>query len=179
MKIILLSLAAFLVALGAGTGAVVLRSGGNVPAADSTSTAIDSTEHGAVAVAAADSQADHGPPPSTADTLTPRTDSADAGAVAAAPPEAPVAAPIRQAPGPQPGPTPEEEARAYGQVARILVNMKPADAARILGHLSDAQVEGIFRQLGVRQTAQLMGQLPVERAAALSRRLLATTEGTR
>ena len=60
----------------------------------------------------------------------------------------------------------------YGRVAKILVNMKPAEAAAILSHLGDAQVEGVLRSVGPRQAATLLAAMPTERAAQLSRRLL-------
>jgi flagellar motility protein MotE (MotC chaperone) len=58
-------------------------------------------------------------------------------------------------------------------VARILINMKSAEAAKIMAYLGDDQVEGILRSMGVRQAAMILAQLPVERAAKLSRRLMA------
>ena len=64
------------------------------------------------------------------------------------------------------------EARSYSDVAKILVNMKPAEAGSILSRMSDENVEGILAQLGPRQAAVLLAQLPAERAAALSLRLI-------
>jgi len=68
-------------------------------------------------------------------------------------------------------------ALSYGQVARMLTNLKPAQAAQIMQYLSDDQVEGILCSLAVRQAATLLAQLPSERAAALSRRLMARAPG--
>ena len=64
------------------------------------------------------------------------------------------------------------EARSYSDVAKILVNMKPAEAGSILARMSDENVEGILAQLGPRQAAVLLAQLPSDRAAALSLRLI-------
>jgi flagellar motility protein MotE (MotC chaperone) len=63
-------------------------------------------------------------------------------------------------------------AAVYRRIARILITMKPAEAAGIMSHLTDDQVEGIVRAVGVRQAATLLAQLPTARAAALSRRLI-------
>jgi flagellar motility protein MotE (MotC chaperone) len=60
----------------------------------------------------------------------------------------------------------------YTRVAKILVNMKPAEAGAILEHLGDAQVEGVLRAVGPRQAATLLTALPAERAAQISKRLL-------
>jgi len=67
------------------------------------------------------------------------------------------------------------EVRSYGDVAKILVNMKPKDAGQILARMNDDNVEGILNTLGPRQAAVLLTQLPAERAAALSLRLIQHT----
>ena len=65
----------------------------------------------------------------------------------------------------------------YRPVARLLMNMKPADAGKVLSYLNDTQVEGILRALGARQAAVLLSQMPAERAAQLSRRLMLPAGG--
>jgi MgtE intracellular N domain len=57
-------------------------------------------------------------------------------------------------------------------VGRILVGMKPKEAADILNRMPDDEVERIVRQLNAKQVATLLTALPDDRAAFLSRRLL-------
>ena len=60
------------------------------------------------------------------------------------------------------------------QVARILSQMKPADAARLVELLGDDEVEKILRSLGAKSAALLLAHLEPQRATALTRRLLGT-----
>ncbi len=61
-------------------------------------------------------------------------------------------------------------------LAKILTNMKPADAAKVLKDLPDEQVQRLIVAMGARSAATVLAQLPPERAAALSRRLLEDPE---
>lgn len=60
------------------------------------------------------------------------------------------------------------------QVARILSQMEPADAARLVELLGDDEVEKILRSLGAKSAALLLAHLEPQRATALTRRLLGT-----
>lgn len=57
-------------------------------------------------------------------------------------------------------------------LARILTNMKPAEAAKVVRDLPDEQLEQLIVAMGPRQAASLLAQLPAERAANLSKLLL-------
>lgn len=202
MKIVLFAAGAFVTALAAGTGIAVLTAPKPVAVvADSLLAAPDSAQVAAdSAHATADSA--HAAPPVTPDPATvahgaaPRASEPATGAHGAAPragepataghaaagntaaPNAAAVKPATAAPAPPAAPpgaalaaTSNDDA-GYRQVARVLSNMKPTDAAAIVAHLSDDQLDGVLRQLGVRQAASLMGALPVERAAAMSRRMI-------
>lgn len=84
----------------------------------------------------------------------------------ATPPPAPAASPARTEKKPQ------TEVKEFKQLAKILVNMKPAEAARVIHGLSDDNVHGLLLAMGPRQAASLLAELPPERAAALGIRLL-------
>ena len=60
------------------------------------------------------------------------------------------------------------------QVARILSQMKPADAARLVELLGDDEAEKILRSLGAKPAALLLAHIEPQRATALTRRLLGT-----
>ncbi|MFB3908863.1 MAG: magnesium transporter MgtE N-terminal domain-containing protein [Candidatus Eisenbacteria bacterium] len=60
----------------------------------------------------------------------------------------------------------------YKQFAKILNNMKPADAAKLLAGFTDEQVEEILHAVGARKAADLLARLPEDRAARIGRRLL-------
>jgi hypothetical protein len=64
------------------------------------------------------------------------------------------------------------EGKELKLLAKILTNMKPADAAKVLKDLPDEQVQRLIVAMGARSAATVLAQLPPERAAALSRRLL-------
>ncbi len=64
------------------------------------------------------------------------------------------------------------EGKELKLLAKILTNMKPADAAKVLKDLPDEQVQRLIVAMGPRSAATVLSQLPPERAAALSRRLL-------
>lgn len=61
----------------------------------------------------------------------------------------------------------------YRQLARILGNMKAAEAERILEHMNDDQVASILASMGARQAATLLAAIPPARAAAIGRALVA------
>ncbi len=155
MNIGMLGGIAFVVGLGIGTGAVMMR-----PAVPPALGTVDST-----AVAGHDSTAAH--PPAAAEAAGTVSAHEDPTAVGHETPLEPSPARVPFA-ATAAAPEPEN----FTQVSKILSSMKPAEAAKILVYLSDDQVEGILRSLGVRQAAQMLTQLPTERAAALSRRLL-------
>lgn len=97
-----------------------------------------------------------------------------AGAATIQPPAAQHATP-RPAPAASPARTekkPQTEVKEFKQLAKILVNMKPAEAARVIHGLSDDNVHGLLLAMGPRQAASLLAELPPERAAALGIRLL-------
>lgn len=75
-----------------------------------------------------------------------------------------------------PSSTPEgplsKEAKELKLLAKILVNMKPAEAAKVMKDLPDEQVQRLIVAMGPRPAATILAQLPPERAAAVSRRLL-------
>lgn len=162
IKIIIVGVACFVLALAGSTGVVVMTAPPHVAAADSTAVA-DSTLHapgehaaavanegGSDALGIDDVAAD--PNPMQLAEAVPRSGElvVHEGSRSAAP-EAPA---------------------DFGRVGKILVNMKPAEAAAILSHLSDPQVEGVLRSLGPRQAATMLASMPSERAAQLSKRLL-------
>ncbi len=162
IKIIIVGVACFVLALAGSTGVVVMTAPKHVAAADSTAVA-DSTlhaggEHGATAAhdaAGAEPNA-HEP--------------------AAEPNPMQLAESVPHTGEPVPHaaaePAKPDEPADFARVGKILVNMKPAEAAAILSHLSDTQVEGVLRSLGPRQAATMLASMPAERAAQLSKRLL-------
>ena len=163
IKTILVGVACFLVALGASTSLIVMRTPRPVVAAGTTAVA-DSVVHATVTK---DVPAGH-------DFIAPGEFAADA------PLTTPDLLRLAEAIPHQAETVPATSRRAerveapadYGRVAKILVNMKPTEAAAILAYLSDAQVEGVLRALGPRQAATVLAALPTERAAQLSKRLL-------
>ncbi|MGH7741449.1 MAG: hypothetical protein ACRENS_05440 [Candidatus Eiseniibacteriota bacterium] len=171
MKIVLVSVAALLIGLGGGVGVAFLRAPSakaavpvaadstSVAARDSASAPAAAADSGLAHAAHADSAARGGMAPDTSH------------AVAADPMGLPVFPPMKN-PIPDSLTTP-----TYRPVARLLMNMKPADAGKVLSYLNDTQVEGILRVLGARQAAVLLSQMPAERAAQLSRRLMLPVGG--
>jgi hypothetical protein len=168
LKLILVVAIAFVAGLSGGTAAVVMRPHAQAAAADSAAVAAraDSARTAAHAAAADSGHADAAPHAAAA---PPHTATADAPAArdSSAPPPA-AAAPVTATAASTGG-------GGYRQLARVLSNMKPADAAKIVAFLSDDQVEGLLGQLGVRQAASLLSAMPTERAAALGRRMLDST----
>lgn len=171
LKAILMAVGAFVLGLGGSTAVVVMRTPVKTsPAASSPA------QHPAptpASQAAPDSVAPTGPghtaptPPAPPVTSTAAVDPASAASLASRPaPAESTATAVSAALG---------SAAGYRQVARMLSNMKPADAGKIVAYLNDDQLEGILGQLGVRQAASLMAQLPTERAAAMSRRIIKHT----
>lgn len=172
MKLIVAGAVAFVLGVGGGTGFVVMRA--PAPVQEAAVAKADSTH--APATAAAGESAPHAAATPAAAGGAP----APGGAARGAEP-APAAAVASATPSTRPvvETVPDvdaEVAETYGQMARILATMKPADAVKIMAHLSDDQVEGVLRSLGVRPAAILLAQMPVERAAALSRRLMIPLE---
>jgi hypothetical protein len=170
-KMILISVAAFVVSLGATTMLVVKRHPPAPPAATHSAPGADSAAKAPVA----DSSKKHPADSVAGDTTHHDTTS---GHVSTGAPIAAAPAPTETAPSlmpvlpvGQPVPAPDKT-KAFKEVARIFSSMKAAEAAKVLGFLSDTEVEGILRAVGPRQAADFMTNLPKERAAALSRRLL-------
>ncbi len=178
-KLILFGAIAFVVGAGAGTGLGVQNAAKKAKAV-AEAAAADSL----AAKAAADSLAKLAHEgPGAAEPAVHGAPSHNGGH-AAAPVQAEPAAVTTHAPelhaappAPAPARARTDEPADYAQVSRILVNMKPKDAAVILGHLSDDHVEGILRSVGVRQAAALLTALPPERAAVMSRRLIERAPG--
>ena len=175
---IIVGAACFVLALAGSTAVVVLRAPAKVAVADSTAVS-DSTHaaaaHGeATAQAATPAEGAHGDAPQgetaaalEGDGATPATEP-DRMALAANVPHEGEVVPATTTHAVEP---PAD----YGRVAKILVNMKPAEAAAILEQLGDPQIEGVLRAVGPRQAATLLAALPTERAAQLSKRLLVPT----
>jgi hypothetical protein len=175
---IIIGAACFVLALAGSTAVVVLRAPAKVAVADSTAVS-DSTHaaagHGeAAAHAATPAEGAHGDVPQAGATVAlegeghaPSTEPDRMALAANVPHEGEVvpAAPTHAV----------EPPADYGRVAKILVNMKPAEAAAILEQLGDPQIEGVLRAVGPRQAATLLAALPTERAAQLSKRLLVPT----
>jgi hypothetical protein len=61
----------------------------------------------------------------------------------------------------------------FKQLAKILSNMKAADAGRILEHLTDEQVASVFSSMNPRAAALVLAEIPPERGAAVGRILAA------
>lgn len=170
MKAPIIGLAAFVVGVAGGTGLGVARAPTEAPAptvalADSATPDIEKPDSASDSSAVA--------PATHADSGAPRTDSTPAPAHVTPPSAGPkptsVALPPASVP---PGPSTADTARAYNDVARILMGMKADEAGRILAYLSDAQFEGLVRQVGPRQASKLLSLASAERAGSLSRRLL-------
>ena len=68
--------------------------------------------------------------------------------------------------------SPAKDPKAAKDLGKILVSMKPVQAAKILEKLTDDDIEAIIRQLNPKQVAPLFVALPSERAVSMSRRLL-------
>jgi hypothetical protein len=81
---------------------------------------------------------------------------------------------VAEAGGEAPGEENEGEGPAeFKQLAKILANMKPAEAAGILGHLTDEQVASVFGSMNPRAAALVLAEIPPERGAAVGRILAA------
>lgn len=91
---------------------------------------------------------------------------------APAPAASPAASPAANPAPARPAKEPEGDAREFKQLAKILVNMKPADASRLIAGLPDDKVEKLLLAMGPRQAASVLAELPPERAAALGLRML-------
>lgn len=176
---IIIGAACFVLALAGSTAVVVLRAPAKVAVADSTAIA-DSTH---AAPAHGEAAAHAGAPAEGA--ATEPGDHAGATVALEGEGSAPASEPDRMALAANvphegevvPGAASHvvEPAADYGRVAKILVNMKPAEAAAILEQLADPQIEGVLRSVGPRQAATLLAALPATRAAQLSKRLLVPT----
>lgn len=172
MRIAIIALAVFLIALGGGTGAAFLRRPKPVTALTADSTAqpkaagADTTPPPETPDSAAAEPIDSTPAPHALDSLVIKP-------VAATLPS-PGGAPLVTPPAAQ---TPLDQVQAYAQMARILAKMKPVEAQQILARLSNDQVERLIRQLSVRQAAAMLALLPADRAAALSRSMLVNFKG--
>lgn len=170
LKTILVAVGAFVLGLGGSTAAVMLRTPVKPSPAVNASTPRGATApapHAAPDSAPPANRTPVTPPSPPPPTSTAATVSTPTGPHAIAAPSESTVAAVSAALG---------SAAGYRQVARVLSNMKPADAGKIVAYLSDDQLEGILGQLGVRQAASLMAQLPTERAAAMSRRIIKHTE---
>ena len=165
IKTILMGVACFVVALAASTSVMVMRTPVKGAVKDSTAVA-DSLVHATAAHEAA---------PAAGQSYAPAGDFA-ADAPVSAPDLIQLAQAIPHTAEPvaaSPKHVEKNDAPAdFARVGKILVNMKPAEAAAIMGYLADAQVEGVLRSLGPRQAASMLAALPTERAAQLSKRLL-------
>lgn len=176
MRLVMMGAAAFLLSLAGTTGALVMKAKAAHPVVADSAAQADS------ATARADSTELHGEPAGTLPDSSPAH--ADSGATTVARGGSAGPAPATDALGatpavtapaaPAPTATAAREQAAYKQLARIFANMKTADAAKVLAYMSDGEVQGVLQQLGVRPAAGLLAALPKERAAALSRRLLAS-----
>lgn len=166
IKMLVIGLSSFVVALAASTAVVVMRAPPPPPRPAAASPASAPRPAAAPAPAAADSAAT---PPASAARAAQAPDAA--GDVGPQPAQtvsaAPAATPATIVVGPI-----DRTTESYRQMARILGNMKPKDAVRIMAFMSDDQVEGILRSLGVRTAATLLAQFPTERAAVLGKRLM-------
>ena len=171
MKLLILGVIAFVVALAGGAGLGI-------------ATAPKPKPKPATAVVAPGARSD-----SAAHAAPPAAPPAPTAVAAAATPQAPqvtpvddstrVAAAIHQASevaaalhGPAKPSLPED----YSPIAKILTDMKPKQANEIVSHLSDDEVEGILRTVQPRSAAVLMAQMPATRAAEMSRRLMQAKE---
>jgi len=179
MKLAIIGVLAFVVALAAGTGIGVMTA----PAPKAQPPAADSTAHAPVppppdvqpVVAGGTSVMIPAPP----DSSRARGNAPDASAATSGPPVPSMApglplAALAHARGDS-GMAPPEPAAgppSFKTVARILAGMKPTDSSQILAHLSDDQVEGILRASAVRQASTFMAQLPAARASLMTRRLM-------
>ena len=162
IKIIIIGVACFVLALAGSTGVVVMTAPKPVAVADSTAMA-DSTLRAAAEHAGADA---HGTAAAEAASLDGTAESNPMQLAEAVPSTGEVVSHDHRAPEKL------EEPADFARVGKILVNMKPAEAAAILSHLSDAQVEGVVRSLAPRQAATMLASMTPERAAQLSKRLL-------
>ncbi len=176
MKVILAGVAGLVVGLGGSTGAMVMLhkpapAKAEAPKREAPDSAhADSTGHPDAGHGAAPADSAHAAADSTHE-----APAAAAPHAAVAPVPAPAVAPVSPAPAPTPAPRQPavRDVSGYKQLAKIVANMKPADAVAVMSRFTDDEVEGILRQVNVRQAAQLMSAMPKERAAELGRRLLA------
>jgi len=168
IKLILIGVACFLLALAASTTLMVLRTPRKVPP-DGVATA-DSVVRAAASPAPAPpadpAAASQGGQASTSAYASEAPAPVDLMQLAQAIPH--TAEPAKPSRPEKPEPLPAD----YTRLAKILVNMKPTEAAAIMGYLADLQVEGVMRSLGPRQAATMLAALPTERAAKISKRLL-------
>ena len=169
IKLVIVAVICFVMALAASTGVTVMRSPARVAAADSSVVAdsvLRAAPSGVATAASRDVIHDSSGGPSAPDWESGPT----ALQLAAAVPHTPDV--VRPSTAPAVKLPPD-----FGHVAKILVNMKPAESAAILAYLGDEQVEGVLRALGPRQAAGVLAAIPTERAAQLSRRLLVPPPG--
>jgi hypothetical protein len=186
MKVVIVGVASFVLALAVGTGVRVMTAPAPKDAAraDSTATAPQAPAGDAQPVAAT-SMVEPVPAPPSSAAARPETAAATApGAVphaSGAPSPRAVTAPAAHGAPDAPAakdstePAPEADERpqeSYKSLAKILASMKPAEAGKIMAHFTDEQIEGLLRASSVRQAAVFLAQLPTERAAALGRRLM-------
>lgn len=183
MRLAIIGVAAFLVALAGATAGVVLTHEPAVvvdsavvadsavaDAAGTTDTtriadSLGQIEDSSKAVPAADSGT--GAP----------GDSSDAGPVH---PVATIPAVVAGVPTPAPagGRAASDPAEGWRQLGKILTQMKTADAARVLSYLPDTDAEGVLRSLPARTAAALLTAMPEEKAGAMARRLLVVATPT-
>jgi flagellar motility protein MotE (MotC chaperone) len=182
MKPLLTALAAFLLSLVASTGVTVKLAPRGSPAAaaapsgeeaqDSVREAVRDSQERPTGEAAPPSQIPHRAAESTADS---QGTAAALPSSIAAPPETSLETPLAGHAGSSGRAVLEasdSDTASQRQVARILSQMKPADAARLVELLEDEDAERILRSLGAKPAALLLAHLPPERATALTRRLL-------
>ena len=169
--LIIVGVACFVLALAASTAVVVMRAPANGAKPDSVAVANAAHAHADSASAPAAATGAVVPPAGDGhaaafegDTTAPASEPDRMALAASVPHEAEVVTPTSTSHAEPPA--------DYTRVAKILVNMKPAEAGAILEHLGDAQVEGVLRAVGPRQAATLLTALPAERAAQISKRLL-------
>ncbi|MEO8199710.1 MAG: hypothetical protein ABI679_04230 [Gemmatimonadota bacterium] len=173
IRMVIVGLVVFLLALGGGSGVAYMRR----PKAAALVTDTTSVKPGV--------HPDTTRPSVTLDTaITLPPHSVEPHDTLSAPAITPIASPTVAVPRPPAvdtaaaAQTPLDQEQAFAQMARILAKMKPVEAQLILARLSDDQVERLIRQLSVRQAAAMLALLPADRAAALSRSMLVHFKAT-